>query len=167
MINVRQSIVNRRTKAPTITNDESREKEFEKEMGSLRRRQKHYAWKEAEVRQSVSPRRAETLRRQEELRAAMEEQLKLREATRLHSIEEEKTFDRYNQCLASFCGPHSTEEEISRQQHRKDYLKGLMDENIRLSTLKKELQEKEKELEAEMDRIRASTPCTWNRRHYL
>lgn len=167
MINVRQSIVNRRAKAPTITNDESREKEFDRETESLYRRQQHYAWKEAEVRQSVSPRRAETLRRQQELRAAMEEQLALREATRQQVIEEEKTFDQYNQCLASFCGPHSTEQEISRQQHRKDYLKGLMDENIKLSTLKKQLQEKEKELEVEMDRIRTSTPSTWNRRHYL
>lgn len=167
MINVRQNIVNRRAKPRTVTNDESREKEFEKEMGSLHRKQKHYAWKEAEVRQSVSPQRAETLKRQEELKAAMEEQLKWREATRQQLVEEEQTFDRYNQYLGRFSGPHSTEEEISRQQHKKDYLKGLMDENIRLSTLKKELQEKEKELEAEMDRIRATTPCTWNRRHYL
>ncbi|MCO5566733.1 hypothetical protein L7F22_020413 [Adiantum nelumboides] len=167
MINVRKSIINRRSKPPAITTHENRDKEFEEEMGSLRRRQMHYAWKEAEVRQSVSPRRVETLRRQSELRAAMEEQLKVRESSRQQLIEEEKTFDRYNQCLASFCGPHSTEEEIMRQQHRKDYLKGLMDENIRLSTLKKELQEKEKELEAEMDRVRATTPCTWNRRHYL
>ncbi|KAH7404865.1 hypothetical protein KP509_15G047800 [Ceratopteris richardii] len=143
------------------------EAEFQKEMGSLRKKQMHYAWKEAEVRQSVSPRRAETMRRQEELRAAMEEQLKAREAARQQNIEEERTFDRYNQCLGSYCGPHSREEEVLRQQHRKDYLKGLMDENIRLSTLKKQLQEKEKELEVEMDRIRASTPCTWNRRHYL
>jgi hypothetical protein len=40
------------------------EKEFQKEMHALHRKQMKYALKEAEVRQSVSPRRDEKLKRQ-------------------------------------------------------------------------------------------------------
>eukprot|EP00249_Psilotum_nudum_P027273 c34757_g1_i1 orf=315-818(-) len=167
MISVRESIVNRSLKPPTAKNAETIDEQYDREIRALRLKQMRYAWKEAEVQQAVSPKKQEKVRRRAELRQAMEEQLKMKETERRQLAEDERNFDRYNEYLRRFSGPHSVEEDLFRQQNKKDYLKALMDENIRLSALKKEMEQKEKQLEAEMDRIRAEVPCTWNRRHYL
>ncbi|KAJ7530699.1 hypothetical protein O6H91_14G015300 [Diphasiastrum complanatum] len=135
-------------------------------MNILKIQQEKFTWKESEVRQAVSPKRHETLRRQAELRKCMDEQLKQKEDEHARIAQDQK-FSSYNEHLRRYYGPHSYEEEMGRLQHKRDYLKGVMEDNIRLATLKKESEKIQKQLEVELDLIRAKTPCTWNRRHYL
>ncbi|EFJ16650.1 hypothetical protein SELMODRAFT_421755 [Selaginella moellendorffii] len=168
MLPCRQSILNRRPRSAIAyaKNEENIDKEYHDQLELLKIQQEKYYMKEAEVKQRVSPNRDETRRRQQELKGCMEEQLKIKESERIRRAHEDHDLNCYNEYLSKFA-PHSINHDMGRIQHKKDYLKQLMEDNIRVAEMKRELEKKEKQREIELDHIRAKTPCCWNRRHYI
>ncbi|KAG6554989.1 hypothetical protein Mapa_003574 [Marchantia paleacea] len=163
----RESIVNRRKIPPSRKNDENVDREYDMQMCGLRKRQEQFKDIEQLVRTSVSPTKEEVLDSQHKWKGIMEIQLRQKEEQHEIQSEAEHKLHCFNEYVQRCVGPHSKEEEESREQARRDYLRQIMEENMKVAAEKLEWQKKQRQKDIAQDNYRLTTPCSWNRRHYV
>ncbi|CAM6086569.1 unnamed protein product [Calypogeia fissa] len=163
----RQSIINRRKQPPSKKNQENIDIEYNAEMSDLRLMQQSYQDKEIFVRNIVSPKREVVQESQHKWREIMEAQLEEKERQQQQESETEVKEYCYNEYIRRFVGPHSIEGEASRESARREYMKEIMYENMKIAADKVVWQKMQREKDNALDNYHLNTPCTWNRRHYM
>ncbi|GBG68389.1 hypothetical protein CBR_g2932 [Chara braunii] len=160
----RQSILLRQKKPASKTNICNLDSEYARELSLWKAKAERWKKHEEETRISLCPEKEEKLRRQEEVRLAMEEHLRLREEDLRRKLEQQVVA---TQCRPGSSFSHAYWEDLEerRQREKREYLQSILEENKKLVAYRNALHawEKERDIEEERNRPRTST---WDRRHF-